>query len=954
MRFRMARRMMWCAALLAVCAAPSSAQVSTGRIDASVADSTGAVLPGVTVEISGPQRQSSVTDSLGEAHFLNLSPGTYTVSAKLAGFGDYLNKSIAVATGASVPLKIALSVAGVATQVEVTSQSPVVDTKKMGTSTNISVEELQNIPSSRDPWVVLQTVPGVIVDRVNVGGAESGQQSSYQAKGASGGENTWNMDGIAITDMAALGSTPTYYDFDMFQDMQVTTGGADVTSPTPGVQLNMVLKSGSNTPHGSTRIYFENEDLQSNNLSSDLAATIGGTSGKGNRMSQYKDYGFELGGPLLKNRLWAWGALGKTHVDLITLGGTHDRTELKDSSFKANGQITSAIRANYTFFRGDKQKFGRGAGPTVADESSSNQSGPTTLQKGEGNFVLGSNLFLAARGSHVDGGFALAARGGPDTQMYFDDGGVKRGSTDTYATDRPQNSVSLDANSFRGHHELKFGFGWRKATVDSSDVYPGNGVVTIHNGYPDMIAKITRPGHFLTDAVYTSAYGGDTWTMDRLTLNLGVRWDRSAASLGAATVPGSSVLPSLLPSLTATPADNAVVMNAVSPRLGLTYALNESRKTIARASYSMFASQLNATQAGNISAIQYSAIYYYAIDTNGNKIADPSEILFGLGNIGYYGFDPLDPDRLTTINQIGKYGTPRTQEFMFGMDHELMPNFGISSTVTYRYFNHFNWNPRIGVTSANYRQTGTLTGTTDPIGSFSVPFSAIDPAAIPPGGGRSYEERQGYHQRFLGLEASAVKRMSNRWMARFGFSTNDHREYFDGPSALEDPTPTVTSSAANPNKDGGVVVTRTGGSGKSNIYMVLPRYQLVANGMYQGPWGVNLGANWLLRQGYAIPYFRSNVATGDPLQNLKSVIVVSNDVTRFQLPSVSSLDARLEKAFKVRGVNFMVDLDVFNLTNTATVLGKQYDLRLSGPTGFDKILEVMNPRILRVGGRVNF
>jgi TonB-dependent Receptor Plug Domain len=409
-----------------------------------------------------------------------------------------------------VPLKISLSIAGVSTEVQVTGASPVVDTKKMGTSTNVSVEELQNIPSSHDPWVVLQTVPGVIVDRVNVGGAESGQQSAYQAKGASGGENTWNMDGIAITDMAAVGSTPTYYDFDMFQDMQVTTGGADVQSPTPGVQLNMVLKSGSNTPHGSSRIYFENEGLQSKNLSSDLAASIGGTTGKGSRMHQYKDYGVELGGPIVKNRAWLWGAIGKTHVDLITLSGTHDRTELQDTSFKATGQLTTGIRANYTFFRGNKQKFGRGAGPTVSDESSYNQTGPTDLNKGEVNFVIGSNLFLAARASHVAGGFQLAARGGPTTQMYIDDGGVRRGSADTFKTNRPQNNVSLDGNSFRGHHELKFGFGWRKATVDSSDVYPGNGIITIHNGYPDMIAKITRPGHFLTDTVYSSAYGGDT------------------------------------------------------------------------------------------------------------------------------------------------------------------------------------------------------------------------------------------------------------------------------------------------------------------------------------------------------------------------------------------------------------------------------------------------------------
>jgi hypothetical protein len=941
--------MVLCAAMVAAFAAPSAAQVSTGRIDATIEDSTGAVLPGVTVDISGPQTQTAVTDNLGEVHFLNLAPGTYTVSAKLSGFSDYLNKNVNVATGASVPLKISMAIAGVSTQVNVTSDTPIVDTKKVGTTTNISVEELQNIPSSRDPWVVLQTVPGIIVDRVNVGGAESGQQSSYQAKGAAGGENTWNMDGIAITDMAALGSTPTYYDFDMFQDMQVSTGGADVTSPTPGVQLNMVLKSGTNTPRGSTRIYFENEDMQSNNLSDALAATIGGTSGKGNRMSQYYDTGFELGGPIWKDRLWAWGAYGRTHVDLITLGGTHDRTELKDSSFKASAQIGNWLRPNYTFFRGDKQKFGRGAGPTVADESSYNQSGPTTLNKGEGNFVIGNSLFLSARGSHVKGGFQLAARGGPTAQMYVDDSGVTRGSADTYKTDRPQKNFSVDGNSFRGKHELKFGFGWRKATVDSSDVYPGNGVVSYHIGYPDILAKITRPNRTLTNTEYTSAYGGDTWSLDRLTLNLGVRWDRQAASLGAATVPASPVLPSLLPGLTATPEKNAIVWNAVTPRLGLTYAMNEERKTIARASYSMFASQLGATAAAHISAVQYSGIYYYAIDLNGNKAADQNEILFGLGNAGYYGFDPLNPTRLTTINQIGEYKTPKTHEVMFGMDHELAPNFGISGTFTWRHFDNFAWRPRIGVTSADYRQTGTLTGTAEPIGSFSTPFYAINSSAIPPGGGRSYEERKGYTQRFLGFELSAVKRMSNRWMARFGFSTNSHKEYFEGTDALEDPTPLPSA----PNRDGGTVVTQTGGSGKSNIFMVLPQYQLVANGMYQGPWGLNFGANWVLRQGYAVPYFRSNVATGDPLQGNKRVLAVGS-VTDFRLPAVSSLDARIEKAFKIQRVNLLFDLDVFNLTNSATVLGRQYDLRLTGPTGYNQILEVMNPRILRLGARLNF
>ena len=942
--------------LLLILVATSDPQVGTGRIDASVADSTGAVLPGVTIDIDGPQKQSAITDATGEAHFLNLAPGTYSVSAKLAGFSDYLNKSIVVATGGSVPLKIAMSVAGITRQVQVTSESPVVDTKKMGTTTNVSVQELQNIPSSRDPWVVLQTVPGVIVDRVNVGGAESGQQSNYQAKGAGGGENTWNVDGVAITDMAALGATPTYYDFDMFQDMQISTGGADVTSPTPGVQLNMVLKSGSNTLRGSSRIYFENESLQANNLSDQLKGTIGGPSGEGNRISQYYDTGFELGGPIVKDRLWAWGAYGRTHVDLITLGidpvtleGTHDRTELKDLSFKANGQVTNGLRGNYTFFRGDKEKFGRSAGPTRADEATYDQNGPTTLNKGEANFVIGKNLFLAARAAHVSGGFQLAARGGTQTPMYVDDGGVIRGSTDTYRTDRPQNSVSMDANSFRGRHELKFGFGWRKASVDSTDAFPADGVVSIHNGYPEMIAKITRPGHAVTDATYTSAYVGDTVSMDRLTVNLGVRWDRQAASLGTATVPGSPVLPSLLPPLTATPADDVVVWNAIAPRLGVSYAIDERRKTVARASYSMFASQLNATQASTISAVQYSAIYYIALDANGNRNADPGEIRFDLGHLGYYGFDPLNPTRLTTINQIGDYKTPKTHEVMFGVDHELMPNFGVSGTFTFRHFNQFNWTPLIGVTSADYTQTGTLTGNAEPIGAFSVPFYAIDPAAVPPGGGRSYEARQDYHQRFVGLEISAVKRLSNRWMGRFGFSTNSHKEYFGSPSAIEDPTPTP----ASPNIDGGAVVTESGGSGKSDIFMVLPQYQFIANGMYQLPRGFNVGANWVLRQGYAMPYFRDNVPTGDVLSGNKSVLVV-DDVSRFRLPAVSSLDVRIEKGFTIDRFNLLFDLDIFNLANSATVLGRQYNLRLTGPTGFDQILEVMNPRILRLGARVNF
>src|SRR5829696_7981363 len=99
--------------------------------------------------------------------------------------------------------------------------------------------------------------------------------------------------------------------------------------------------------------------MQSKNLPEDLRASLGGQTGKGNRIDEYRDYGFELGGPLYRDRLWAWGAFGKTDVTLLTLANTPDRTQLENYSFKTTGQATKDLRGSFTYFRGEKLKFGR-------------------------------------------------------------------------------------------------------------------------------------------------------------------------------------------------------------------------------------------------------------------------------------------------------------------------------------------------------------------------------------------------------------------------------------------------------------------------------------------------------------------------------------------------------------------------------------------------------------------
>ena len=943
---------------------PARAQVFTGRVDVTIEDPTGARLPGANVALAGPVSYAHVSDAQGQAHFLNLPVGTYSVRVSLPGFTPSTNSNVEVLSGSSTPLLLRMLVAGAPETVNVAAITPVVDLTRGTTTTHVTVQELQDLPNSRDPWVVMQTVPTVYMDRVNVGGSESGQQSNYNAKGAQATDNTWSIDGVPVTDMGdsvvrpqhATGSSAFYYDFDSFQEMAITTGGADAKNPTAGVQLNMVLKKGLDRPHGGGRYYFENEWLQGVNISPDLATALGDATGKGNRTAKYQDTGFDLGGPLLQDYIWIWGTMAWTTIDLLTLNGQADNTEFKNYAFKADGKLNKAVRGNFTFYENNKTKAGRDAGPTRPPETAWLQTGPTRYYKGEGDFVVGKNLFASAKGAYIDAGFLLEPVGGLSRDYYFDDGGVAHNTYFAYASSRPQHYAGGDASFFAGSHELKFGGAWRKTPVQTQQTWPASHLVASWDGYPSMLVQVARDYQSNTDAQYINGYVTDTISLDRLTLTGGVRVDHQASSLGAASVPAVAGFETLLPAVSTGAVGGVFVWDSVTPRVGFTLAVDDAHKTIVRGSYAMFASQLPSAQAAFVSPIQYAYAYYNAVDKNGDGVAQVSEVLVNQGLQGYVGFDPKNPQ--AAVNRVASVQKPqRTQEFLAGFDKELTPQFSVSATVTYRLMQDLPWTPLIGVTQANYSQTSTLTGSAPGIGSYSVPLYGLNPSAVPPGGGQVFSVREGYRQRYLGLEASVTKRLSNHWMARFGFSTNDWREYFDDPSkAILDPTrapaPSSAWPVAGPQVDGGTVLRSSTGSGKSGIYMVAPSYQFIANGLYEAIWGVSISANLVARQGYAEPYFQSNVATGDPLGR-KTVLIVPH-VDDYRLPAVTSLDGRAEKKFLFGSAKLAVDFDVFNVLNSGTVLGKQYDARLTGPTGFGQVLEIMNPRIARVGVRFIF
>src|SRR4051812_31941902 len=411
---RIRRCLAACVAVLAI-TAPAAAQVFTGRIDVVVEDDSGARMPGVAVEVDGPETHTQMSDATGQAHFVNLAVGTYTVKLALAGFAPYTSKTVLVETGSSTAVDGRLKVASAAETVDVIAVTPIIDVRRDATTTNITADEIQNVPNARDPWALLQTVPSVYVDRVNVGGSEFGRQANYNAKGAQSTDNAWTLDGVPVTDAGdnlarpqlATGASPFYYDVDTLQEIAVRTGGADAQSLTAGVQMNMVLRQGENVPHGSARYYFGGDRFQSDNLTPQLAAALGSAgAGGGNRTDSFHDYGFDLGGPLLKDRAWIWGTFGRVHSDLLALDGSPDDTELGTRAIKAEGLWKPSVRGNFVYYYNEKIEDGRDAGPTRPRETTWQQGGPSRYIKGEGNFAKRS-LFASARGAYVDAGFVL-------------------------------------------------------------------------------------------------------------------------------------------------------------------------------------------------------------------------------------------------------------------------------------------------------------------------------------------------------------------------------------------------------------------------------------------------------------------------------------------------------------------------------------------------------------------
>jgi hypothetical protein len=1013
------------AALLLLCGVSAAwAQGQTGTIFGKVTDESGAVLPGVTVTLTSPvllQPLTATTSDTGSFDFPRLAVGIYSVKFELPGFKTVVKTDIQVTVGFNANVSTQLGVSTVQETVTVTGESPVVDTKETGTKQTFTVDQLQSIPSARDPWVILQQTAGIAMDRENIGGNQSGQQSNYVSRGANPTNNKWSLDGVDITDMAATGASPNYFDFDAFQEMTINTGGVDVTQQTGGVGINLVTKSGTDHFRGSGRYYGTDDKFESNNIT-DAQRKQGATSG--NPIQNVKDYGIEAGGPIKRGKAWVWGSYGKQDIKVGVLGfykptpecqafknpATALAADIKSVNDCLNTDLTTLrntnLKGEVQLFKGNKlslfnafsakQRNARGADDTHPIETTNIQdavpasfgkhywnTGPTPTFKFGDQWVVSDRLLIDAQYAHVGNNFVLDFHDPSLTDVQpvlIVNSGLNLRSGTQSVFIRPVNSFNLNANYFMpgklgADHAFKVGGYWRNAGSESyghtggnaslrfptQEAYDNDTCVTAAGG---CSVNLTRDSHTVYSLTNISVYGQDTVTHGKVTMQLGLRYDRNHDQALAASIPASPLLPNLLPAVSFSGADPKVIFNDFSPRLGVTYDVSGNGKTIARANYATYYGQVGtAGVSGQVNPLTAVSVRYPWTDLNGDRVFQPNEVFPANGDYRNYqnlsgNWDPANPSSPTTANTIDpNLKNDRTREFIVGASHEIGKGFAVDANYIYRKYDRFS-------SSFTQRADGSLVASSDYTAIQYAPAASACPAAQNPRcdtvtafypvfqlGGITQLINTPFNRTYNGFELTGRRRMQNHWMMNTSFSYNSAVQHYPNGSYQSPNNISV--------RDGYQYDYATSGSGIGNVF-VNAKWLFKLSGMYQLPYQFNVSAFYNARQGYP---FEAAVVVNNPITMPDGTVrsslpngggnptIILDPIGDNRLPNFQNLDFHLERPIAFRTVRFIPSMDVFNVMNDNTIQAIRGNQNANNA---NNIQAIVAPRVLRFGLRVNW
>lgn len=986
-----------------------------GEIYGKVTDASGAVMPGVTVTLTSPrllQPMVATSGPSGAYRFPGLAVGVYTVKFEIPGFKTFVRDAVRMEIGANLQINGALEISSMQETVTVSGATPLVDLRDTGKTNRFTQEVLQSIPSARDPWVIIEQSAGVAMDRSNVGGSASGQQSNFVARGALMSQQKWNLDGVDVTDMNATGGSPTYFDFDAFEEMQISTGGNDVTMQAPGVAVNLVTKSGSDKLRGSARYYITDQKFESVNLN-DAIRLQGATSG--NPIQQITDYGLEAGGPIKRGRAWFWGSYGKQDIS-VGVNGFYKSSETcqalrRDVGSNALSHSVEDIWAclnsdlstlnNYNAkvavetFRHNQFQFYFNAGAKVRNARNASDTHPietTWRQGGVADTSLGSawwktgvpktykwsdrhifsdRLMMEVQYAHVGNNFVLDFHDPSlaSVQPLYDQNTLMWARS-YYAQSivRPTDSVDVTANYFLpaflgGDHSFKAGLKVRNDGALTLTHYGGNAYAVTSNGVPSE-AWIYRDGRSDYSLHNRSFYVQDSYARKNLTLTFGLRYDHQTDAVAAATIDAVPFYGQTtrygqafnqLPAVNFAGADAGVPWKNFSPRFGVSYDITKDGRNVVKFNYSHYVNQMGSGGLAYVyNPVVVTELDYPWADLNGDLTVQANEIDLRSSPLwATAGYDYANPGGLakTTGTVDPTLTAPRTNEFILSFDRTLTTDVAVSASYIYRRYDNFVETKRVGMQPSDWSER-TYTPAANaayPTSARIQPVTYFRPSSYPVN--TLLSNRPDYYREYKGIEFTMRKRMSKNWMANGSFSFNSAPQHYTTPWSYGTTNAIVHLDPTNiATFDGGQFAEESTTSGLDNVF-VNARWIFRASGAYTVPVAkVGVAAFYNARSGY--PYLAGIQVPSSQRNGTGSVIVVLDKLGENRLPTVQQFDLRVDRPFTLAGrMKVTASMDVFNLLNTNTTLAQR---RIQNATNANTIANIVAPRVLRFGVRMTF
>lgn len=981
--------------LLVVGSVPSSLwgqEASLASIFGKVVDQKGAVMPGVQVKATSTSLQTegvtTTTDDGGNYRLGNLpAPGVYRVSFEFLGFQTFVANNMNLSAGGfAAKLDVNMQLGQVVSTVEVTGESPVIDTTSaVGTST-LEQNELAVLPKGGGVLDMYQLAPGITSSGPpDVADSNMGYKTTIQTYGALL-EPLIKWEGIEITAGDHSYTAGSYMSSYEIGEVTFQTVGQNADVNRAGFTMDTVVKSGSNAFHGSVLGDYENPAFQGNNITPTLKAQGFSTT---NPLNLYSDVAADFGGRIKRDKLWFYGFYSRQEQSTGAIGFVsgpdaagcwqcadapvaYSTQVLPQGGAKVNYQMTRNMRWTFAYIRARKSINARSPNSTTPFPSTNQQL--TLLDMGKAGFLWtpSPRWVINIVGGDNDGLATTLPQ--PGTDVPGNPSSLESSTKLNYGPSislitTPNNRWVLNSSASYTHgtHNVKLGLDWvpweNRSRINNYLFKHGNYQLGFTNGKPNQITTYNYP--FTGQNGYNSEglYVMDSWTIrPRFTLNYGVRWDRLHDYYPEQQKPAGQF------SAAATyPAQSVSLFKDFTPRVGFAWDIFGKGKTVVKASYGLFGDDLGSyfAQNYNPNSVGTNVYKWTGLDATGKPSTsvaakcvqtgfnndtylplpagqpascdvDPAFLAtLEPGSPSYLANNPvLTSSTLANLNQVNpNLKEPFNSIYSARVEQQIIPNVAFSAGYVYTRSANL-------VDLAQGQVFETLFPNR-PYSAYTVPFTFTDsglggtgnpvtvwsyPAAYSAGSCPSCNLFMYTNAKevytYSTLFFEITKRYSKRWNATASYWNTKNH----------------TQTLSNPQSP-------------NNIFGLDENRYWQAHGtvLYSGPWGVQASGIFQAENGN---YGQRTSVFSNNSQLLQGNVTRNMEPFGSQQgPVISTTNLKVGKSFKL-GENRKLEADwqMYNVFNSSAAITTSYQ---TGPT-FGRALTVVNPRVYRISGKFEF